>query len=152
MAVGPACLTMTGNCQSIDFIWVTFTYSSMPYYERELLKAVFINTFTFFGMPCHKSSKKSPNKLCLKAQSQTPNCSLKGKNINNKKRQNSSQQISIALHFMALHCQTMIVLLSLVFVFNVSNFFRNRSMDDDLEGRAREREAPSVERGDAHAN
>ena len=32
----------------------------------------------------------------------------------------------------------------------VNNFFRNRSMDDDLEGRAREREAPSVERGSNH--
>ena len=30
---------------------------------------------------------------------------------------------------------------------NVSHFSRNRSMDDDLEGRAREREAPSAERG-----
>ena len=30
-------------------------------------------------------------------------------------------------------------------------FFRNRSMDDDLEGRAREREAPSVERGSTFA-
>ena len=29
--------------------------------------------------------------------------------------------------------------------------FRNRSMDDDLEGRAREREAPSVERGSTFA-
>ena len=29
----------------------------------------------------------------------------------------------------------------------VNNFARNRSMDDDLEGRAREREAPSAERG-----
>ena len=29
----------------------------------------------------------------------------------------------------------------------VNHFSRNRSMDDDLEGRAREREAPSAERG-----
>ena len=38
-------------------------------------------------------------------------------------------------------------LLLFLYLCTVNHFSRNRSMDDDLEGRAREREAPSAERG-----